>query len=290
MANIRTLDMSLLDELFEMGSGYVLNFSDRTMSSFFAEELNVDIDDEAYREQGTSKAKRLRCYLNKVDLPTSVNTLRVLWRYREDMRRDSGREEWVPNAEGRFLSLLNKMQGVPDAVEAHKEPPKAAYDKPKVLALKQRLIDLTALEPHPRGYALETWLRDAFNFYGLEAREAFRNKGEQIDGSFVLQGETYLLEAKWQSPKTPAADLHGFQGKLDQKAAWARGLFVSISGFTDEGLFAFGRGKKVICMDGFDLFETLDRELPLNLALDRKVRRAAETGLPFERIRDLFPR
>lgn len=236
MANIRTHDMSLVDDLFDMGGGYVLNFSDRTMSSFFAEELNVDIDDEAYREQGTSKAKRLRCYLNKVDVPTSVKTLRVLWRYREDMRRDSGREEWVPNAEGRFLSLLNKMQGVPDAVGAPKEPPKAAYDKPKVLALKQR------------------------------------------------------LEAKWQSPKTPAADLHGFQGKLDQKAAWARGLFVSISGFTDEGLFAFGRGKKVICMDGFDLFETLDRELPLNLALDRKVRRAAETGLPFERIRDLFPR
>lgn len=290
MANIRMLDMSLVDDLFEMGSGYVLNFSDRTMSSFFAEELNVDIDDEAYRVQGTSKAKRLRCYLNTVDLPASVKTLRVLWQYREGMRRDNGRDEWVPNAEGRFFSLLNKMQGVPDAVVPPKEPPKAAYDKPKVLALKQRLIDLTALEPHPRGYALEVWLHDAFNFYDLEAREAFRNKGEQIDGSFILQGETYLLEAKWQSAKTPAADLHGFQGKLDQKAAWARGLFVSISGFTDEGLFAFGRGKKVICMDGFDLYEALDRELPLNLALDRKVRRAAETGLPFERIRDIFPR
>lgn len=67
-------------------------------------------------------------------------------------------------------------------------------------------------------------------------------------------------------------------------------LAASISGFTGEGLFAFGRGKKVICMDGFDLFETLDRELPLNVALDRKVRRAAETGLHFERIRDLLPR
>jgi len=290
MPNIRSIDMPLVDDLFEMGNGYVLNFSDRTMSQFFAEELNVDIDDDAYREQGTSKAKRLRCYLNKVDLPTCVNTLRVLWKQRESLRIDQGRAEWVPNAEGRFFSLLNRMQGVHEASAAPKEPPKAAYDKPKVLALKQRLIDLTALEPQPRGYALESWLRDAFNLYGLEAREAFRNKGEQIDGSFVLHGETYLLEAKWQSAKTPAADLHGFQGKLDQKAAWARGLFVSISGFTDEGLFAFGRGKKVICMDGFDLFETLDRELPLNVALDRKVRRAAETGLPFERIRDLFPR
>ncbi|MES1977854.1 MAG: restriction endonuclease [Pseudomonadota bacterium] len=289
MANIRTLDMTLVDNLFEMESGYVLNFSDRTMSQFFAEELNVDIDHNAYREQGTSKAKRLRCYLNKVDLPTSVKTLRVLWKYREDLRRDQTREEWVPNAEGRFLSLLNKMQGLSDKPTPPKDPPKTAYDKPKVLALKQRLIDLTALEPQARGYALEAWLRDAFNFYGLEAREAFRNRGEQIDGIFVLHGETYLLEAKWQAAKTPAADLHGFQGKLDQKAAWARGLFVSISGFTDEGLFAFGRGKKVVCMDGSDLFETLDRELPLNLALDRKVRRAAETGLPFERIRDICP-
>jgi len=55
-------------------------------------------------------------------------------------------------------------------------------------------------------------------------------------------------------------------------------------------LAAFGRGKRVVCMDGLDLFDALDRELPLNLAIDRKVRRAAETGVPFERIRDLFSR
>lgn len=286
MPKIRALDMTLLDDLFEMGGGYVLDFSDRTMSRFFADELNVDIDDDAYREHGSSKAKRLRCYLNKVDLPTSLKTLQALWDYREGVRKHRARDEWVPNAEGRFHSLLNRMQGKPDAGQS--APPKVAYDRPKVLALKQQLIELSAIAPHPRGYAFEAWLRDAFNFYGLEAREAFRNRGEQIDGSFVLQGETYLLEAKWESERTPAKDLHAFQGKLEQKAAWARGLFVSNSGFTDDGLAAFGRGKRVICMDGLDLYDTLDRELPLNLALERKVRRAAETGLPFERIRDLF--
>lgn len=289
MPNIRSLDMKFLDDLFEMNGGYILDFSDNSMARFFAEELNVDIYDDAYREHGTSKAKRLRCYLNKVDLPTAVKTLQTLWDYREGIRKHREREEWVPNAEGRFLSLLNRMQGKPDAVPAG-EPPKTAFDLPKVLALKQRLIDLSSMEPQPRGYAFEVWLRDAFNFYGLEAREPFRNKGEQIDGSFVLQGETYLLEAKWESAKTSAADLHAFQGKLEQKATWARGLFVSNSGFTDEGLIAFGRGKRVVCMDGLDLFDALDRELPLNLAIDRKVRRAAETGLPFERIRDLFSR
>lgn len=101
MPNIRTLDMKFVDDLFEMGSGYVLDFSDRTMASFFIEELNVDIDDPVYQEQGTSKAKRLRCYLNKVDLATAVMTLKALWDYREATRRDRGREEWVENAEGR---------------------------------------------------------------------------------------------------------------------------------------------------------------------------------------------
>ena len=287
MPNIRALDMKLLDDVFEMGGGYVLDFSDRTMSRFFAEEFNVDIDDDAYRENGTSKGKRLKCFLNKAGLPTAIKTLQALWNYRERVRKLRGREEWVTNAEGQFHSLLNRLQGRPDAAPA--EPPKAAYDRPKVLALKRQLLDLNALAPHPRGYAFEAWLRDAFNLYRLEAREPFRNRGEQIDGSFVLHAETYLLEAKWEGEKTPAKDLHAFQGKLEQKAAWARGLFVSHSGFTDDGLVAFGRGKRVVCMDGLDLHDMLDRELPLNVALERKVRRSAETGLPFERIRDLFP-
>ncbi|UUX96130.1 hypothetical protein [Aquabacterium sp. J223] len=151
MPNIRSLDMKLVDELFEMGSGYVLDFSDRTMSSFFADELNVDIDDPAYREQGTSKAKRLRCYLNKVDLATSIKTLKALWEYREATRKGNRREEWVDNAEGRFLLLLNRMQGKPDQPATQAEPPKPAFDRPKIILLKQKLIELSALEPQPRG-------------------------------------------------------------------------------------------------------------------------------------------
>ena len=55
-----------------------------------------------------------------------------------------------------------------------------------------------------------------------------------------------------------------------------------------DGLHAFGRGKRVICMDGLDLYESFSRELPLNHVLERKVRRAAETGNAFIRVRDLF--
>ncbi len=79
-------------------------------------------------------------------------------------------------------------------------------------------------------------------------------------------------------------------GKVGGKAAWSRGLFVSQAGFTDDGLTAFGRSGRtsIICMDGLDLYDSLDRGLSLSTVIARKVRRAAETGSPFIRVRDLF--
>jgi hypothetical protein len=113
MPNIRSIDMLFLDQIFEMGGGYVLNLSDRTMSRFFAEELNVDIDEPAYAEHGGSKGKRLRCYLQKVEIPAVVKTLRALWDYREAIRMRDGKAESVENAQGRLLSLINRLEGKP---------------------------------------------------------------------------------------------------------------------------------------------------------------------------------
>ncbi len=291
MPNFRQTDMLLLNDVFEMGSGYVLDFSNPTFSRFFADELGVDIDDPAYAEHGGSKGKRLRCYLQKVDAPTAVKTLNALWEYREAVREHRGRPETVKNAQARLRSLMNRLEGKPDVTPSPQPgtQPRQVVDKAKLQALRESLLSLGSLAPQARGYAFEGFLRDLFNAFGLEAREPFRLKGEQIDGSFVLQGDTYLVEAKWQGAPTGVDDLHTFHGKLEQKAAWTRGLFVSNSGFTDEGLVAFGRGKRVICMDGLDLFETLSRDLALDHVLQRKVRRAAETGMPFARVRDLFP-
>lgn len=289
MPNIRAIDMIFLDDLFEMKTGFVLDFKDRTLSIFFSQELNCDIDDPVYAVNGGSKGKRVRCFLQSVDAVTGARTLKALWEYREAVRTHLGKTEVIENAHGRLMSLVNRLEGKAEANEPSGQPPKPAFDGPRLRALRDDLLNLTKLEPQARGYAFETLLRDLFNVFGLEAREPFRLKGEQIDGSFVLQGEVYLVEAKWQSAQTGVADLHTFHGKLEQKAAWTRGLFVSNSGFTEDGLTAFGRGKRVICMDGLDLFDTLSRELPLNHVLDKKVRRAAETGLPFARVRDLFP-
>lgn len=154
-------------------------------------------------------------------------------------------------------------------------------------SLKAQLLEVSQLEPQPRGYALEGFLKVLFDANGLAGRASFRLVGEQIDGSFELAGETYLLEAKWTARQIGVADLRAFNGKVENKAAWSRGLFVSNSGFTDDGLHAFGRGNSVVCMDGLDLYEMLERNLAFTEVLKLKVRRAAETGRPFVRVRDL---
>lgn len=265
----------------------MLDFSDPSFSDFFASELKVNIDDPKYAVNGRSKGKRLRYFLQNCDDATAVRALTALWEHRSEYLAHNGGKDPVADAQSRYQSLINRLSG--GAPPKPAQPASApAVDRDKIATIKAELLRVSSLSAQARGYAFEAFLKSLFDAFDLAAQEPFRLRGEQIDGSFQLSSETYLLEAKWHGQPTGVADLHTFHGKIEQKAAWTRGLFVSNSGFSEDGLVAFGRGKRVICMDGLDLYEMLDREIPLNQVLERKVRRAAETGMPFLRVRDLF--
>jgi hypothetical protein len=287
MPNIRAVDMLFLDDLFEMGGGYVLKFSDRTLAEFFQLELGINIDDPVYAKNGGSKGKRLRYFLQISDVATVVRTLRALWEYREALQRRSNAMERLPGAREQFLELIARLEGPKAPLPADRSA--RVLDNARAGELKSQLFALPSLQPQPRGYAFEKFLKALFDAHGLEARDPFRLRGEQIDGSFLLSTQVYLLEAKWQEAACGVDVLHTFHGKIEQKAAWTRGLFISDSGFSLDGVAAFGRGKRVICMDGFDLYEVVTRNLSLAEVLDHKVRHAAETGVIFARVRDLFP-
>lgn len=286
MPNIRATEMMFLDDLFEMGGGYVLKFSDPTFSRFFRDELSIDIDAQRYRANGSSKAKRLRTFLQIEDRATVARALEALWEYREALRKRARQAETLPEASSQLRELVQRLAGTQSTQSTNGASKLDAEISQSLLA---DLIALSMLDPQPRGYAFEKFLKSFFDKSGLEAREAFRLRGEQIDGSFQLVTDTYLLEAKWQNLPCGAEDLHAFHGKLDQKAAWTRGLFISNSGFSEDGLSAFGKAKRLVCMDGLDLYEVLQRKLILADVLAKKVRRAAETGAAFARVRDLFP-
>jgi hypothetical protein len=156
--------------------------------------------------------------------------------------------------------------------------------------LKGRLLELANVDPTNRGFLFEKFLGVLFEAYDLSPRGSFRLVGEQIDGSFQLNNDVYLLEAKWQAKLTSQSDLLVFREKVESKSAWSRGLFVSYSGFTEDGITAFARGRatNIIGMTGQDLYYLLNGGMTLVDAVSRKARTAAETGEFYTPVYDLL--
>lgn len=150
--------------------------------------------------------------------------------------------------------------------------------------LRQKLIALQKLDDkQERGYAFEVLLNEFFAAFGLNPRDPFKLTGEQIDGSVDVSGNTYLVEARWRNAQANNADLLVFHGKVDGKATWSRGIFISYSGFTADGLEAFRRGRStnMIAMTGEDLYFVLDGKIGLKELIEVKARRAAEEGVSY---------
>ena len=285
MSSIKSAELRMVDEVLRgEGKGYILDFSNRTFAEFFDEEFDFDIYSDQYASEGTSKASRLKGFLKVVDDFTAAKVLQRLYDYRQALLSQM---RAVANATG-DAQLLTLVQRLKAGSSNSGMVPQQTYRRDVFDSLYLRLRELWQMAPHPRGYAFEAYLKDLFNAFHLNARDPFTLVGEQIDGSFQLGHETYLLEAKWHQNKIGAAELNAFHGKIDQKAAWTRGLFISYVGFTNEGLSAFGRGRKIICLEGKDINDALQYRIHLDLVLEQKVRRAAETGEAFAPVSVLF--
>ena len=152
------------------------------------------------------------------------------------------------------------------------------------------LLNLDKLAPQERGYAFEKFLNTLFNAFNMKARSPFRLVGEQIDGSIEFEGNIYLIEAKWQNALVGNADLLVLHGKVSGKATWSRGIFISYSGFTQEGLEAFSKGRptNLIAVTGQDLYFILEGGMPLDQMIRLKSRLTAEEGRVYVPVQELF--
>jgi hypothetical protein len=56
------------------------------MRPFFEKGVTIDIEDELYKEDGPTKAKRLRCFIKKTGRDTVLIVLNKLWEYRKSLR------------------------------------------------------------------------------------------------------------------------------------------------------------------------------------------------------------
>lgn len=137
----------------------------------------------------------------------------------------------------------------------------------------------SGMTPQARGRLFETFLKELFNRQSVKMGDAFRLVGEEIDGTFKFEGENYVVEAKWQDPSSSTSQLYTFAHKVDGKMH-GRGLFISVNGFSNEGIKAIVHGKHIqtMLMDGEDLTHILEQRLSLEATLDYKIRAAQTRG------------
>lgn len=137
----------------------------------------------------------------------------------------------------------------------------------------------SGMSPQARGKLFETFLRELFSRQSIKMGDHFNLTGEEIDGTFKFEGENYIVEAKWQEPSVSTGQLYKFAHKVDGKMH-GRGLFISVNGFSREGIEAIVHGKHIqtMLMDGEDLSHVLEERLTLEALLDYKIRAAQTRG------------
>jgi hypothetical protein len=140
-----------------------------------------------------------------------------------------------------------------------------------------------------RGFRLEKVIRQLFELFDLDPRASFKITGEQIDGAFTFQSTDYLFEGKWQQHPISAADLDVLAGKLGRKLDNTLGLFLSINGFSEDGVKTHSSGRRMmLLMDGSDLMAVLEGRIDLIQLLLRKRREASQTGNIYLRIHEIL--
>lgn len=92
MNDLKAWEKKLLERLFGMSSGYVLDFTNSTFAEFFREH-GVDIYAEKYAFNGDSKAKRLRAFWEVEPNHLVADVLSALLDYWQSISSNSGEQD-----------------------------------------------------------------------------------------------------------------------------------------------------------------------------------------------------
>ena len=92
MAKLSAIEKRRCERFFDMGSGYVLDFSNRTFREFILDSVGIDIYEEKYDYWSGSKANRLRAFWNQEPDPIVGKLLLDLLEYWRSQKEEMGEE------------------------------------------------------------------------------------------------------------------------------------------------------------------------------------------------------
>jgi len=107
MADISRGEKLKLEKFFEMDGGYVLDFSNRTLSNFVFETINLDLYSDNYADFGESKANRLRTIWQKENNHVAGKLISEMLEYWKDKKLLS--YEQITQSEQNLFNECNKI-------------------------------------------------------------------------------------------------------------------------------------------------------------------------------------
>ncbi len=288
MSNLSNLEKRKFEKLLGMSSGYVLDFSNRTFAEFITDSTGLNIYEARYDYGSGSKANRLRKFWE-------VEENSVVAKLMADILdsafpvgvRKSASDTAMETECRQILARLSKngrAAASPDNAPQQHQPQASQQLSGALAQLKEEFCQLTAARDRNKaGLALEGLLNRLFALSGLQPRQPFRIVGEQIDGSFVLDGHIYLLESKWERDPLPEADMLVFRGKIEAKSTFTRGVLIALNDVSSQARYAITQGKapSFFVMNGHDLMMILSEAISLTEFLRQRVRLLAEEGRMF---------
>lgn len=271
MSCILPIEKQILEDLFGMKSGYVLDFSNRTFKEYIFDTLGIDVY-ERYAEGKLSKAKIMRRLYQDLSDQQLATLLKALLDYIEEFGHSND-----ANRMKKAWKIVERLSG-----ERMRDDNGDEGNGFNFKYFLKRLIDLSSSETSKqnKGYEFEKYLRDLFDAAGLKPRESYRVKGEQIDGSIEFNGNVYLVEAKWTGGPVNRSDLVVFADKVSRKSKFTRGIFVSHSGYVENAVetYAIGKTPEIILIDMKEMTWALENGIDIEDVLSKKVRKLIEEG------------
>ena len=87
MANLKPVEKKYFEDIFGMGSGYVLDYTNVTFAELFKDTVGINIYDNKYEFNGDSKAKRLRAFWERESdeiVGKVLKELLEIWEYNQE--------------------------------------------------------------------------------------------------------------------------------------------------------------------------------------------------------------
>ena len=286
MANLSFNEKQLIESVFGMGGGYFLDLSNKNFEEFMLDVVGYSV---YTKYPGLSKAKIFREFCKDETNPYVGKAILMAISY---MRNNNLVENELHEKIENLYQFGRKLLGKDDVQFKPKEPISEVKKESPVDYdnLNRLLLEIEKISsPQAKGYAFEKYLNILFKAFDLDPHASYRTEYDQIDGSFVLDGNTILIEAKYRANAIPKDDLILFSQKIESKSHFPKGLFITYSPVDAKAIEYFtDRSARIVVFNIQELFLMCQNRYPLPKVLQAKFRTLDERGVVFKHIMELM--